>query len=107
MQQLAALADPTRLRIVELLAERERSAGELAECFAMSQPAVSRHLGRLRASGLVSVKPEAQRRIYSLEPAPLDELEEWLTKTRAAWELRLDALAVEIERGRRANGGRR
>lgn len=101
---MAALADPTRRRIVELLAEKELSAGELAKRFSISQPAVSRHLGRLRECGLVRVRPLAQRRIYSLDISPLDELEQWLSATRALWERRLDALGEELEGGRRQGG---
>jgi DNA-binding transcriptional ArsR family regulator len=91
---LEALADPTRRRIVELLAEAERSAGEIASHFATSRPGVSRHLRVLRDAGLVRVREEGQRRVYSLEPGPLSELSLWL-------ENRLDALDTEIRRRRR------
>lgn len=101
MEQLAALADPTRRRIVELLAEREHGAGELAAQFAVTRPAVSRHLRVLREAGLVRVRGEAQRRVYTLDPAPLDELGDWLARTRTFWTNRLDALETELRRGRR------
>jgi DNA-binding transcriptional ArsR family regulator len=98
---IEALRDPTRRRIVELLAERERTAGELGAEFATSQPAVSRHLRVLRDCGLVRVRPEAQRRVYSLDPGPLVELDEWLAGLRRFWSQRLDALETEVRRGGR------
>jgi DNA-binding transcriptional ArsR family regulator len=107
MEQLAVLADPTRRRIVELLAAGDRSAGELAAGFAISQPAVSRHLRSLREAGLVRVRPLAQQRIYSLELEPLQDLEQWILETRAMWESRLDALGAEIVRAREPRKERR
>jgi DNA-binding transcriptional ArsR family regulator len=104
MNQLGALADPTRRRIVELLADRDHSAGQLAARFAISQPAVSRHLRLLRESGLVSVRAAGQQRIYSLDPAPLVELDEWLARNRALWSRRLDALEAEVRRGQARRG---
>ena len=101
MNALAALADPTRRRIVELLAERERSAGELAAQFRTSRPGVSRHLRVLREQGLVRARGEGRRRLYSLEPRPLEELDAWLAHYRAFWTNRLDALETEIRRQRR------
>ena len=98
---LAALADPTRRRIVELLAERERDAGEIGSHFAISQPAVSRHLRVLREGGLVRVRPQAQRRLYSLDPGPLEELDAWLARYRGFWQQRLDALDTQLRRARR------
>jgi DNA-binding transcriptional ArsR family regulator len=96
-----ALADPTRRRIVELLAERERPAGEIAAEFDVSRPAVSQHLRVLREHGLVTVRPEAQRRIYSLDPTPLEEADAWLGRYRSFWAQRLDALETEVRRRRR------
>jgi DNA-binding transcriptional ArsR family regulator len=101
MEAFAALADPTRRRIVELLAERDRDAGELAASFPVSRPAVSRHLRVLKESGLVTVKPRAQRRVFSLNPRPLDDLASWLDRYRSFWSQRLDALETELARGRR------
>lgn len=101
MDTLAALADPTRRRIVELLAERERDAGEIGSHFTVSQPAVSRHLRVLREGGLVRVRPQAQRRLYSLEPGPLEELDAWLDRYRGFWQQRLDALDTQLRRARR------
>lgn len=105
MQSLAVLADPTRRRIVELLAERDRTAGELVAAFDMSAPAVSQHLNVLREAGLIVTRAEGQSRIQTLNPAGLDEIEAWLTKTRKLWNRRLDALeralAAEDERVRK------
>jgi DNA-binding transcriptional ArsR family regulator len=98
MRAAHALADPTRLRIVELLADGERSAGELAAEFDTSRPGVSRHLRVLREQGLVRVRGEGQRRLYSLDPAPLAELDAWLERYRSFWTNRLDALEVELRR---------
>ena len=92
MHSFTALADPTRRRIVEMLAVRERTAGEIVRAFDMTAPAISQHLKVLREARLVTVRPEGQRRIHSLDPAGLDELESWVTKTRRFWEKRLDAL---------------
>lgn len=97
MQSLAAIADPTRRRIVELLAERERSAGELVEEFDLSAPAISQHLNVLREAGLVVTRAEGQSRIQTLNPDGLDEVGAWLEKTRAFWSRRLDALERELK----------
>ena len=72
------LADPTRRGIIELLAQRERSVGELIERFTLTQPAISRQLRLLREAGLVSVRPDGQRRLYSLRTEPLEEMHRWL-----------------------------
>jgi DNA-binding transcriptional ArsR family regulator len=88
----AALADPTRRRVVELLAERDRTAGELASAFTVSRPAVSRHLRVLRGAGLIRSRGDAQRRIYSLDPASLEEVDEWIASLRRFWTRRLDDL---------------
>lgn len=102
MDALAALADPVRRELVELLAGGEVAAGELAERFPVSRPAVSRHLRVLRAAGLVTVRAEGKRRLYALDPRPLRELDDWLEPYRDLWATRLDALDTEIARGRRA-----
>jgi DNA-binding transcriptional ArsR family regulator len=101
MRALEALADPIRREIVELLAKGELEAGEIAAHFPVSRPAVSRHLRVLRENGLVSSRSVAQRRLYALEPAPLEELDAWLSRYRAFWSNRLDALDTEVRRGRR------
>ena len=97
MQSLAAIADPTRRRIVELLAHRERTAGELVAEFDMSAPAISQHLKVLREAGLVTVRTEGQTRVQVLNPEGLDELGTWLEKTRSFWSKNLDALERELK----------
>ena len=101
MNAVAALADPTRRRILELLAEGEKSAGDIAAEFETSRPGVSRHLRVLREQGLVQARDEGRRRLYSLDAAPLAELDDWLSRYRAFWQNRLDALDTEIKRRRR------
>lgn len=101
MKAAEALADPTRRRIVELLADGELTAGELAAEFSTSRPAVSRHLRVLREQGLVTVRSDAQRRVYSLDPAPLVELDAWLARYRSFWSQRLDALDTQLARKRK------
>lgn len=96
MLSLEALADPTRRRIVELLAQRDRTAGELVDAFDLSAPAISQHLNVLRDAGLVVTRPEGRSRVQSLNPAGLDELGAWLEKTRGFWSRRLDALEREL-----------
>lgn len=78
----AALADPTRRRILEMLATREMPAGEIARRFDMTPPAVSQHLKLLRDAGLVHVRRDAQRRIYAFDPNGLAELDAWMAKFR-------------------------
>jgi DNA-binding transcriptional ArsR family regulator len=103
---IEALADPTRRHIVELLADGERSAGELAGEFAVSRPAVSRHLRVLRETGLVQARERGTQRLYSLDPTPLEELDAWLSRYRGFWAQRLEALETQLKRSRRAEGGR-
>jgi DNA-binding transcriptional ArsR family regulator len=98
---LRALADPSRRSIVARLARGPVTAGELAAMFPIARPGVSRHLRVLREAGLVEVRAEAQRRVYSLRPDPLAEIDTWLGPSRALWEQRLDALHTEIARGKR------
>ena len=101
MSAFEALAEPTRRRIVELLADGERSAGEIASHFSTSRPGVSRHLRVLHEHGLVTARQAGTRRLYSLDPAPLEEVDEWLERYRCFWTNRLDALDTEIRRRRR------
>lgn len=111
MLVLAALADPVRREIVELLAGGEASAGAIAARFPVSRPAVSRHLRVLREAGLVSAAERGRERVYVLERGPLVELEGWLAglRTFPGPAGRLDALDTELHRGRRrrrsAEGG--
>jgi DNA-binding transcriptional ArsR family regulator len=97
MRAFAALADPTRRHIVELLAGGERSAGDLARRFTLTQPAVSQHLRALRDARLVRVRRDAQRRMYSLNPRGLAQLDAWLSRYRAFWTTRLDALERALQ----------
>jgi DNA-binding transcriptional ArsR family regulator len=99
---LHALADEGRRTVLERLRERPATAGELADLLPIARPGVSRHLRVLREAGLVEVRPEAQRRVYSLRPEAMVEVDEWLEGYRALWEQRLDALHTEVARGKRA-----
>ena len=96
MQSLAAIADPTRRRIVELLAQRDHTAGELVAEFDMSAPAISQHLKVLREAGLVISRAAGKARIQMLNPDGFDELDAWLERTRSVWSRRLDALEREL-----------
>lgn len=98
---LAALADPHRRRVVELLVERPRAAGELARAVGVSAPAMSRHLKTLRASGLVEEShPEfdARVRIYALRPEPMVHLLRWLEESERLWSLQLAAFKAHLEK---------
>lgn len=96
MSSLAALADPTRRRIVELLSEGERTAGEIVGRFGLSAPAISQHLKVLREAGLVQVRVAGQHRVYRLDQRGLDEIDQWVTRVRRFWTGRLDALEREL-----------
>ena len=96
----AALADPTRRAILARLATGEATVSELAEPFAMSQPAISKHLKVLERAGLITRGREAQRRPRKLEPRPLAEATDWIERYRKIWEAnyqRLDALLQEMK----------
>lgn len=92
LDALAALADPTRRRIVELLARRDQTAGQIVDEFDVTAPAISQHLKVLRDAGLVRVRAEGQFRIHSIDPAGFGAIDAWLARTRKQWERRLDAL---------------
>ena len=102
---LDILGDPVRRRILELLAEGERSAGEIGEDvqreFGISQPAVSQHLRVLRESGFATVRPDGVRRLYAIAPEPLENAAAWFDPFRRFWQPHLDALGTELARGRR------
>jgi DNA-binding transcriptional ArsR family regulator len=93
----ALLADPGRRRILDMLRVQERSVGELCDALPISQPGVSKQLRLLREAGLVRVRADAQRRLYSLDPAPLAELARWLEPYRQFWTERLDALESHLD----------
>jgi DNA-binding transcriptional ArsR family regulator len=100
MATLRALAEPNRLHIVELLRGGPRLVGDMVRRLRLRQPQVSKHLRVLSDAGLVDVRVDAQRRIYALRPAPLQELEVWLERYRRIWEAnfqRLDALLDEMK----------
>jgi DNA-binding transcriptional ArsR family regulator len=91
------LAEPTRRRILDLLLDGPSAVGELVRRLKISQPGVSKHLRVLREAGLVSVRSEAQRRIYELRPEPLAEVAEWLEPYRRLWSEHLDALERHLD----------
>ena len=98
---LAALADPARRQVVDLLRERPRRAGELAEAAGLSPAAMSRHLRTLRASGLVEeTHPpfDARVRIYALKEGAMHELKQWLANTEKQWMLQLSAFKAHVEK---------
>jgi DNA-binding transcriptional ArsR family regulator len=105
MHAFDILGDPVRRRILELLAERERSSGEVVEVisqeFGITQSAVSQQLKTLRSHGFATVRAEGTRRIYAVEPEPLAAIDVWLEQFRRFWGPKLDALATEIARGKR------
>jgi DNA-binding transcriptional ArsR family regulator len=98
---LRALADESRRTLLATLAGGPATAGELAALLPIARPGVSRHLRVLRQTGLVEVRQEAQRRVYSLRPEPLAQVDAWLSEYRTLWEQRLDALHTEVARGKR------
>ena len=101
------LADPTRRRIVEVLRGGERQVNDVVEELDIHQSGVSRHLGILRDGGFVQVRPDGQRRLYSLRPEPFLELEEWLAAYRRLWEGRLDRFGRAVEKRQKKRRGNR
>ncbi|QIG39710.1 winged helix-turn-helix transcriptional regulator [Microbacterium sp. 4R-513] len=106
MHALDVLGDPVRRRIIELLADGELSAGDIGSViqreFGISQPAVSQHLRVLRDAGFATVRAEGTRRLYAVDPRPLEAADAWFDPFRRFWQPRLDALGTELARGRRA-----
>lgn len=98
MPPLSVLADPTRQRIVEMLARGALSSGEIARRFEASPPAISQHLRALREARLVRVRAQAQKRIYELDPAGVGELSAWITRIQSFWSVKLDALEEELRK---------
>lgn len=105
MHAFDILGDPTRRRILQLLVDGELSAGAITEVihgeFGISQAAVSQHLRVLRESGFARVRSAGTRRLYTVEPDPLREVDAWLDDFRGLWDQPMDALATELARGRR------
>ena len=97
MSPFEAVAEPSRRRILDVLRDGERPAGELVAALAMSQPGVSRHLKLLKAAGLVQVRVDGQRRIYRLDPRGMAELTAWLAPHRRFWADRLARLDAHLE----------
>ncbi len=99
------LGDPVRRRILELLADGERSSGAITAVvqaeFGISQPAVSQHLRVLRESGFANVRPEGTRRLYTVQAGPFREVDVWIAHFRGSWDPRLDSLATELARDKR------
>ena len=89
---LSALAEPNRLRIIELLRDKPYAVGQIADRLRLRQPQVSKHLRVLSDAGLVEARPVAQQRIYQLQAKPFKELDSWLETFRRIWETRLDTL---------------
>ena len=106
MQAFDVLGDPIRRRILDLLIDGERPAGEVSDLirgeFGVSQPAVSQHLKVLRENGFASVRAQGTRRLYALDAGGLRDVDAWLDRFRRFWTPPLDALATELARGRRA-----
>ena len=92
------LADPTRQRIVEMLATGSMSSGDIARRFNVSAPAISQHLRTLRDAKLVRVRAQAQRRFYELDPEGVGELANWIARIRSFWSEKLDALEEELRK---------
>jgi len=103
------LGDPVRRRILELLTGGELSSGDvvarIGDEFGISQPAVSQHLRVLRESGFAHVRPAGARRLYSVDPTGMRDVDAWLEQFRGFWDQRLDALGTELARGRRGSRG--
>jgi len=102
---LAALADPMRRRVVDLLSQRPRAAGELAGAAGLSAPAMSRHLRALRLGGLVEERHDgldARVRVYSLRPEPILELKRWLEETEALWSRQMLAFKAHVDKQKKA-----
>jgi len=98
MSVFQALADPTRVRIVEALLAGERPVNDLVDRMHIHQTGVSRHLRILQHAGFVQMRPDGARRLYSLRPEPFQALDAWVTQYRRLWAGRLDAFAAELDR---------
>lgn len=105
MHAFNVLGDPVRRRILELLADGERTSGSVCaviqEEFGISQPAVSQQLKVLRDNGFATVRPQGTRRLYAVQHEPLQDIDAWLDRIRRAWTPHLDALGTELARGKR------
>ena len=110
IETFAALAEPNRYRIVELLRAGPRAVNDIGDRLHLNQPQVSKHLRVLKEAGLVDVQPRAQQRIYELCPKPLRQLHGWLERYRRVWEERfeeLDELVEELSRKEKSDDNRK
>jgi len=98
VETFAALAEPNRFRIVELLRAGPRTVIDIGDRLDLNQPQVSKHLRVLKAAGLVEVEPRAQQRLYELRAAPLRELHDWLERYRELWDARFKALDGRLKK---------
>jgi DNA-binding transcriptional ArsR family regulator len=105
MSIFQALADPTRVRIVEALIGGEQPVNDLVDQMDIHQTGVSRHLRVLQEAGFVQVRPDGQRRLYSLRPEPFRALDAWVTQYRQLWAGRLDKFATELDKRTKARAG--
>jgi DNA-binding transcriptional ArsR family regulator len=105
MHAFDVLGDPVRRRILEILAEDRHASGEIVgivgQEFGITQSAVSQHLKVLRESGFATVETAGPRRIYEIDATPMAEVDQWLARFRRFWEPKLEALSLEVERGKR------
>jgi DNA-binding transcriptional ArsR family regulator len=108
MHAFDVLGDPVRRRILELIAAEEHASGEIVTVvqaeYGITQAAVSQHLKVLRDSGFAHVRASGTRRLYSLDPAPLQQVDGWMEQFRVFWTHKLDALATEVARGKKQRG---
>ena len=95
---LQALSEPHRMAILSMLDDGERPAGDFVDALPIAQPTVSKHLSVLRDAGLVTVRKDATRRLYRLNPEPLKELDMWLAQYRRFWTDKLDALEAHLDK---------
>ena len=110
LETFAALADPNRYRIVELLRSGPRAVNDIGERLDLNQPQVSKHLRVLKEAGLVAVEARAQQRLYELRPQPLRRMHDWLERYRQVWDARfekLDELIDELKEKERSDGRRK
>ncbi len=109
MNAFEVLSDPVRRRTLELISQREHASGEIVKVveaeFGISQSAVSQHLRILRDTGFAKVRRDGAKRCYEIDPAGFDDVDEWLDQLRRFWASKMEALATEIERGKRSDKG--
>lgn len=105
MNAFDVLSDPVRRRALELISQKEHASGEIVKVveaeFGISQPAVSQHLRILRDAGFAKVRKDGVKRCYEIDPAGFADVDTWLDQLRQFWTSRMDALATEVERGKR------